>query len=474
MSNKIISNGGFVPSSIDTPLDLRTRIESVDDIYNIDQPYVGMIVYVIDEDKYYKVKTLKAKEVGNALIENSLVDAFEEVFKPEFEGTLSLNRKADTEIGERSSTLGTNCIASGNFSHAEGNWTISSGGGSHAEGRKTEASGGGSHAEGNQTIASGDTSHAEGNFTVANGDFSHAEGNHTVVHGESQHVQGKYNIPDTGKEYAHIVGNGNATTPSNAHTLDWNGNAWFQGDVFIKGTCQDDAQKLATEDTVIALQQEVAELRAIIDELKVTPPEEYLPSEISGLRYVIANENIESEMSNMQSHISDKEVIGFVINALLYKTKKSFDENDMYDNYGDYFFEFEISLKNNINFGSTKNTISHYKNVFINLYSSSLNIDFTIDLSKYFEDKSYGKVTAQLDSKTDPSFNSTAYGQLRKLFEEYDYISDPNLLLSDLMLNMDIILIPYVNYGGELDGYYRAVELQKHSTCLNNIRYNKN
>ena len=35
---------------------------------------------------------------------------------------------------------------------------------------------------------------------------------------------------------------------SNAHTLDWDGNAWFAGDVYIGGTGQDDpnAVKLAT------------------------------------------------------------------------------------------------------------------------------------------------------------------------------------------------------------------------------------
>ena len=80
MSSKIISSGGFVPSSTDTPIDLRIRVQSIDDIYDIELPYVGMIVYVIDEDKYYKIKTLKAKEVGITLIENALVDTFEEFF----------------------------------------------------------------------------------------------------------------------------------------------------------------------------------------------------------------------------------------------------------------------------------------------------------------------------------------------------------------------------------------------------------
>ena len=47
--------------------------------------------------------------------------------------------------------------------------------------------------------------------------------------------------------YAHIVGNGTSDTArSNAHTLDWQGNAWFAGDVYIGGTSMDDpnAKKL--------------------------------------------------------------------------------------------------------------------------------------------------------------------------------------------------------------------------------------
>jgi hypothetical protein len=65
-------------------------------------------------------------------------------------------------------------------------------------------------------------------------------------------VQGKYNITDATS--AHIVGNGNSSIRSNAHTLDWNGNAWFSGDVYIKstsGTNKDaGSKKLATEEYV--------------------------------------------------------------------------------------------------------------------------------------------------------------------------------------------------------------------------------
>jgi len=53
-------------------------------------------------------------------------------------------------------------------------------------------------------------------------------------------VQGRWNIEDTQGKYAHIVGNGlSSGTPSNAHTVDWNGNGWYQGDVSCGGTSGD-------------------------------------------------------------------------------------------------------------------------------------------------------------------------------------------------------------------------------------------
>ena len=88
-----------------------------------------------------------------------------------------------------------------------------------------------SHAEGLYTTASGGYSHAEGNNTTASGEYSHAEGFHTKASSNYQHVHGKYNIEDTSNTYAEIVGNGDALENSNAHTLDWSGNAWYAGTV---------------------------------------------------------------------------------------------------------------------------------------------------------------------------------------------------------------------------------------------------
>ena len=118
-----------------------------------------------------------------------------------------------------------------------------------------------SHAEGCETSASGYYSHAEGFNTTASGNYSHAEGISTTASSQYQHVQGRYNIEDKIGTYAHIVGNGKYNALSNAHTLDWEGNAWFQGDVYINSTSgknkDEGSKKLATEEFVT---QKVAEI----------------------------------------------------------------------------------------------------------------------------------------------------------------------------------------------------------------------
>lgn len=138
------------------------------------------------------------------------------------------NNKA---TGYYSHAEGNNTTASGGNSHAEGQSTTASGQASHAESYQTTASGIASHAEGQQTTASGISSHAEGRDTTASGHSSHAEGQGTTATITAQHAQGKWNKEDTEGKYAHIVGNGTNKAPSNAHTIDWNGNGWFAGTV---------------------------------------------------------------------------------------------------------------------------------------------------------------------------------------------------------------------------------------------------
>ena len=150
--------------------------------------------------------------------------------------------KLTVASGENSHAEGLSTTASEARSHAEGNGTTASGEDSHAEGLKTISLGYYSHAEGNGTIASGTGSHAEGFVAKASGSYSHAEGFFTEASGTYQHVQGQYNIKDTSNKYAHIVGNGaDDNNRANAHTLDWDGNAWFAGNIKIGGTGYDDS-----------------------------------------------------------------------------------------------------------------------------------------------------------------------------------------------------------------------------------------
>lgn len=170
-------------------------------------------------------------------------------------GSFSLNRKANSTIGQNSFAVGTNITASGSTAHAEGSNTVASGYASHAEGQESKALGEGAHAEGQSATASGSYSHAEGYLTNASKRASHAEGEQTLAYSSYQHVQGKFNIGDSTDTYAHIVGNGPSFGQrSNAHTLDWSGNAWYAGDVYVGSTSgknkDEGSKKLATEEYV--------------------------------------------------------------------------------------------------------------------------------------------------------------------------------------------------------------------------------
>ena len=132
---------------------------------------------------------------------------------PTGEGALSINRSKDSTVGYFSAAIGYDTVSSGTYSFAEGR----------------------------MTKAIGDVSHAEGDFTLASSNY--------------QHVEGKYNVEDANGVYAHIVGNGSSSPArANAHTLDWDGNAWFAGDIKVGGTGQDDvdAKTIATKEDIDA------------------------------------------------------------------------------------------------------------------------------------------------------------------------------------------------------------------------------
>ena len=73
----IIASDGFKISSKNTPMDIRTRLESISEVEFVPNPFVGMIFYVIDEDKFYVVKKLKDRVIGTMVITDALIDEFE-------------------------------------------------------------------------------------------------------------------------------------------------------------------------------------------------------------------------------------------------------------------------------------------------------------------------------------------------------------------------------------------------------------
>lgn len=108
---------------------------------------------------------------------------------------------------------------------------------------------------------------AHGDYSVALNDECHTYGTNSLAHGlwtragsADQHVEGRCNIIDNANKYAYIIGNGHltddASSPyySNAHTVAWDGTAWYQGDVYVgstSGTNKDAGSKvLATKEYV--------------------------------------------------------------------------------------------------------------------------------------------------------------------------------------------------------------------------------
>ena len=224
-------------------------IISLDSTESITLSISGSAEIVHKLDKKYIDIEVPNSNIVNGSTPGSLRSVFsiETEEEPMGEAAVAFNMNTKA-IGACSFAVGNGTTASGLDAFAEGCLTSAEGEYSHAEGYGTEASKFASHAEGESTVASGLVSHAEGINTIARGYASHAEGEGTVAKSSYQHVQGKYNIDDSENKYAHIVGNGlYEEDRSNAHTLDWQGNAWFAGDVYVGGASQDDGEKLLKE-----------------------------------------------------------------------------------------------------------------------------------------------------------------------------------------------------------------------------------
>lgn len=224
-------------------------------------------------------------------------------------GTKALERSSHAEgsyttaSGEVSHAEGNYTTASGDDSHAEGYLTEAFGSSSHAEGYHTVASNKNMHTSGKYNVIEprykiyyrtgnyffnknaeyycSDTytlDQKTGKFTLNNAIkkiFTQCMGKYVSMDSVSENVNGVFKVLSTASgstanyypcnyyysetlandigTYSHIVGNGTSDTErSNSYTLDWEGNAWFAGDVYVhstSGTNKDDGSvRLVTED----------------------------------------------------------------------------------------------------------------------------------------------------------------------------------------------------------------------------------
>lgn len=153
-------------------------------------------------------------------------------------------------------------------------------------GDRTKATGENSHAEGTQCEALGDSSHAEGTGSWATGPSSHAEGYGTEAAGEYQHVQGKHNVIDEANKFADIVGNGaDILNKSNAYALDWDGNLYLKGGVYVN--CNADSTggtKLSLDvDSIMgAIKDQLYEKVYPVGSVYMTSDDSFNPEEVFG------------------------------------------------------------------------------------------------------------------------------------------------------------------------------------------------
>lgn len=78
-TNNIQIEGSLRPKIANTPLDIRSVVETEADILSIPVPYIGMVVYVKDTGKRFEVLTLKDKKVGMKIVKNGAVDTYREI-----------------------------------------------------------------------------------------------------------------------------------------------------------------------------------------------------------------------------------------------------------------------------------------------------------------------------------------------------------------------------------------------------------
>lgn len=73
---EILSSGGFKPTTLDQPIDVRSRVATEAEIMNIENPHVGLLVRVMETGAWYEITALQPKNVGGVAINNAAVAAY--------------------------------------------------------------------------------------------------------------------------------------------------------------------------------------------------------------------------------------------------------------------------------------------------------------------------------------------------------------------------------------------------------------
>jgi hypothetical protein len=232
-----------------------------------------------------------AESVANNI--KNAVDNKMEATDPVGSGAFSMNRRPGTPIGRYSHAEGYDTEAHGDYSHAEGYRTIAKYGSESVSGsfnieepkwyiEKKDMSLAGFGHYYSVVYSSDYTVSEDGVIILENVTFAlnsdvpigkyynfidfcerktDEDGNiyieaDWIIYKKSTSDGERHEVLNSGGsnhgKYIQIVGNGTSDTArSNAHTLDWGGNAWYQGDVYVGGGGQDeDSKKLATESYV--------------------------------------------------------------------------------------------------------------------------------------------------------------------------------------------------------------------------------
>lgn len=207
------------------------------------------------EGKIFNIQTGETDADGNAIYEEKTAGIGTERFNVYEDASFEWNGVTRTftpckPIGRFISARGTGNISRGlledvcgadNKTGENDIGTRQSGCANYAESYFGSQDGCGGTLTGKYGRTSGAYNVARGYACEARGRYTIADGSHGNVSGRPQETFGQFNVPDDTQKYMAIGGNGTDNEHrSNAYMLDYDGNAYYSGNVKIGGTPSDD------------------------------------------------------------------------------------------------------------------------------------------------------------------------------------------------------------------------------------------